>query len=125
MNRYVVINMLLGLYIVEYLRQKPEAAHVMIDRIVHEIEAGSKGKFCYRQVLVVIGKLYNEGDKLEDIPFMRRNTIAWEHHYLLSDDQPQITRAMDRSINRIVRKSLQELLEEFYTWRVTSTAKRR
>lgn len=124
MNRYVVINMLLGIYVVAYLRQKPEAGHVMIDRISHEIEAGSKGQFCYRQVVIVIGKLYDDGDKLEDIPFKRRNTIAWEHHYLVSDDQSRITRATDRIINRIIRKSMQELLEKFYLWRLTSTAKK-
>jgi len=76
----------------------------MIYRIAHEIEAGSKGQFCY-------------------IPFKRRNTIIWEHHYLFSDEQPRITRVMDRNISRIVLKSLQELLDKFYTWRVTSADK--
>jgi hypothetical protein len=95
----------------------------MIERIVHEIEADSKGKLCYRQVLVVIGKLYNDGDKLENIPFKRRNTIAWKYHYLVSDKQLKITRSMDRGVNRVVQKSLQDLLEKFYVWKTSPLSK--
>lgn len=120
MVRYVVIDMLLGLYVADYLRQEPEAAHRMIEKITHEIEVVSKSKIACRQVIVVIGKLYNDGDEPQNIPFKRRNSIAWRHYYFLCEIPQKVTQAMDRKIERIIKASINQLLQRYYIWKVVA-----
>jgi len=120
MVRYVVINMLVGLYVVDYLRQKPEAGLKMIEAITHEIEVASKNRIACRQVIVVIGKLYDDGDELEDIPFKRRNTIAWRHYYYLNEIPQKVTQAMDRKITHIIKTSINNLISRYYIWKLAA-----
>lgn len=120
MVRYVVINILVGLYVVDYLRQKPEAGLKMIETITHEIEVVSKNRIACRQVIVVIGKLYDDGDELQRIPFKLRNTIAYRHYYYLNEIPKNVTQTMDRKITHIIKTSINDLLNRYYIWKVAA-----
>lgn len=114
MVRYVVINMLLGWHVVSYLQQKPEAAREMIDRIISELGKLNKNNICRPEVIVVFGKLYNDDEDFCKIPFKQRRTIAWNYHYLMVETPSKIRQAVDRKVRIIVKKAIQELLDNMY-----------
>jgi hypothetical protein len=124
MVRYVVISMLLGWHVVSFLQQRPEAAREMIDRIISELGKINKNNTCRPKIIVVYGKLYNDDEDFCKIPFKLRRTIAWNYYYLMAETPTTISQAVDRRVRIIVKKSIQQLLNNIFIEGSTATKAR-
>lgn len=123
MVRYVVISMRLGWHVVTYLQQKPEEAREMIDKIIRELGNFNKNNICRPQIIVVFGKLYNDDDDFCRIPFKQRHTIAWDYYYIMAETLPKISKAVDKKVRIILKKAIQELLNNMYFEQICSLRK--
>ncbi len=125
MVRYVVISMRLGWHVVTYLQQKPEAAREMIDRIICELGNFNKNNICRPQIIVMFGKLYSDDEDFCKIPIKQRSTISWNYYYIMTETPPKISQTVDRKVRILVKKAIQQLLDNVYLITSPSAQKKR
>lgn len=113
MVRCVIISLRLGQQVAEFLRQKPDAGGEMVYSIISRINDSKTVRLTRHQVVVVLGRLLEEGPAFG--VFWQKRLIAIDQYYYTTHDI-KVSQAMDKGVRRIVDRAVEDCLEQLHVW---------
>lgn len=112
---HLVIMIDMNMDAIEYLKKMPGAGVRMVNKIISEIDSDKRIKLIKYQVLVVLGKTYEENGRTP-VTSLFNWSLSWNYCYLAPGGQPKVSKVMDKAVCKIITIATRELLWAFYSW---------